>query len=145
MVTRRRRSVIVAILAAGILAAGCTNGSSASPTTVAPGPFASDARLVISQLAGAQFQAVFARFGPVLQQHLPVSELQTAWASYVSLLGTYRSQGTPAYVQGKTDVIEEVPVTMSNGVGEIEMAFTPTGLVAGLNFLPANELLPQGQ
>jgi hypothetical protein len=114
-------------------------------TRLAADPFASDARQVITQLAGSQFQTVFARFGPVLQRRLPLSELQTAWANYVTLLGTYRSQGTPALVQGRTDVIEEVPVTMSHGVGEIEMAFTQAGLVAGLEFLPANELLPQRQ
>jgi hypothetical protein len=135
----------MALSAFGIVAAGCSGGSSASPTTVAPGPFASDARQVITDLSGSQFQAVFARFGPVLRHRLPLSELQTSWANYVTLLGTYRSQGTPAFVQGRIDGIEEVPVTMSHGVGEIEMAFTPTGLVAGLEFLPANELLPQKQ
>jgi hypothetical protein len=115
----------------------CGGGPSATTTSVAEGPFASQAEQVINDLAASNFQAVWGMFDASLQGQLSVARLANGWAVYQLEFGHYRSHGTPELIPlGSLDV-EQLPMVMVHGTEEARVTFEPNGSIAGLVLLKA--------
>jgi hypothetical protein len=135
---RRFAAVLGSLAVVAVLSACSSSGSSSNvagiPST-RPGPFASQADQVVTELAAGNFAAVEDKFDPALTAALPLSALRKARTAYPDLLGSYQSRVAPASVRvGQLDV-ERVPVIMAHGQGEVRISFRPDGSIAGLFFL----------
>ena len=128
-------------IAIALSISACSSHSAAIAPTP-PGPFASQADQVVADLAAGNFTVVEAKFDPTVTASLPLSALQSAWTTYQESMGSYKSHIAPASVrQGQLDV-ERVPVTMTNGQGEVRITFNTNGTIAGLYFLKAGAPAP---
>lgn len=111
--------------------------TTSAATNEAGGAFAAQADQVVADLAAGRFSAVTAKFDPLMKTQLSTSALQTAWNSYVQILGPYQSNtATVSVTKGQLEV-ERVTVTMANATGEVRVAFDPDGSIAGLYLLRA--------
>ena len=123
---RWRASVLAETLFVASLGAACGNGGGFTTTTsIAPGPYASQAEQVMTDLASGNFQAVYAMEDPVTQLHLTVAVLASGWSDFTGGRGAYRGHGRPELHRiGSLDV-EIVPLTMANGPAESQVTFNP--------------------
>jgi hypothetical protein len=93
--------------------------------------------VVVDDLASGKYADVEAQFDATMHAQLPLAALQTSWTTYEQVLGPYKSHDqSTSVMKGELDV-ERVPVTMTNGTGEVRVTFHPDGTIAGLFMLKA--------
>lgn len=115
----------------------CSGTESGGIAKTKPGPFASRADQLMTDLSSGNYAAVAASFDPTMKAQLSVSVMGNDWSTYEQLLGPYRRHDEPSSVmKGQLDV-ERVRVTMANGAGEVRITYHPDGTIAGLYFLKA--------
>ena len=121
--------------ALGALTVACflTACSSAGTSPTSPGPFASQASQVVTDLAAGNFTAVESKFDPAMMKASQAVPLDKAWAACQQVLGAYRSHGTPTFARKGQFDLEQVPVTMANGPSVVTITFNPSGTMAGLH------------
>ncbi len=132
----KRWAPILGSLAVVCFLPACSSTSSgvAGSSATSPGPFASQADQVVTDLAARNFTAVEGMFDPKVKAVLTPPLLQKTWTGYQQILGTYRSHGAPVLARkGQIDV-ERVPVTMAHKPGVVTISFNPNGTIAGLFF-----------
>jgi hypothetical protein len=120
--------------------AGCLAACSSSGTGTAaasPGPFASQAGQVVTDLAAGNYAAVESRFDPAMMQAAQTLPVQKAWAACQNVLGKYRSHGAPTFAQKGGYDLEQVPVTWGNGPGAVIITYDSSGTIAGLHCAPS--------
>ncbi len=104
---------------------------------VRAGAFAAQAGQVVTDLAAGRFAAVTAQFDPLMASQLSTPALEAAWTSYQQVLGPYQSQATPVSTTAGDLDVEQVPVTMANGRGQVRVTVHADGTIAGLYLLNA--------
>ena len=105
--------------------------------TASPGPFASQAGQVVTDLAAGNYAAVESKFDPAMVQAAQSLPVQQAWAACQDVLGKYRSHGAPTFARKGGFDLEQVPVTMANGPGVVTITYNPSGTIAGLHCAPS--------
>jgi hypothetical protein len=123
----------VASLALVLLLAGRATASARG--TSQTGPFDAQALQIVSDLSTGDFTDVEAQFDPTMSAALPQDALAQAWTTYQQMLGTFQSAGQPTSVMLGALTVEQVPVQLAQGPGEVRVTFHPDGTVAGLYFL----------
>lgn len=108
----------------------------------APDPFDGQAIQVVADLAAGDFADVAAQFDPVVSAQLSAAGLAGAWSDYQALLGAFQSAGQPTSVMLQGLTVEQVPVQLAQGPGEVRIAFHPDGTIAGIFFLRPGVPLP---
>jgi hypothetical protein len=117
--------VCVFALACGHAAAGTSVG----------GSFDAQAQQVVANLSLGNYADVEARFDATVAAQLPRAALANAWVTYQQSLGTFQSAGQPTSVMRGDLTVEQVPVQLSQGPGEVRITFHPDGTIAGIFFL----------
>ena len=136
-----RATLIVGVAAALALSLGLALGGLGRPApaqTVAlaqPSPFDTTANQIVAEITSGQWADVRARFDPTMTAQLSEVQLADAWRTFQELLGDYQSAAPPTSVMRGDLTVEQVPVSLANGAGEIRITFHPDGTIAGLFFL----------
>ena len=137
----RRATLTVGAAAALAVSLGLALGvlGRATPAQTAalaqPNQFDAAASQVVAEITSGQFAAVRARFDPTMTAQLSEDQLADAWRTFQELLGDFQSAAPPTSVMRGDLTVEQVPVRLANGPGEIRVTFHPDGTVAGLFFL----------
>ena len=127
----KRWAAALGPLAVACLLTACSSATGSS--SASPGPFASEADQVMTDLAAGNFTAVQGKFDPGMIQAAQELPLPKAWADCQDALGTYRSHGAPTSARAGPFDNEQVPVTWANGPGVVIVTFDPSGTIAGLH------------
>ncbi len=121
---------------------GSASTSTPASTTAASVDFKAAASAVVADLAAGRFADVEAKFDATMKGQLPVAIMQNNWGTYLRIVGTYRSHGTPEQVMRGEIAVERVPITTATGTGEVRVSYHPDGTIAGLYFLRAGAPAP---
>ncbi len=137
------------IVAVGAIAAGCsagTNGASSTTTStvIKPGPYASQAEQVISDLAAGDYQAVVAAEDPATQLRLSAPVLHSGWQDFQEEAGSYEGHGTPEFFPIHAITLEQVPLTMKYGHEVARITFNTSGQIVGLLLTRPSTPIPSG-
>jgi hypothetical protein len=124
-------AAVLGLLAILAFLPACSSSSSGMPPA-RPGPFASQADQVVADLAAGSFAAVEARFEPAMKARQAPNRLQNEWIALQMWTDSYRNHVAPAFTRAGQDVVEQVPVRMAHGHGEVRITFRPGGIIAGL-------------
>jgi uncharacterized protein YceK len=127
--------VIFTSLAVAIFASGC--GSTVHRTPPNPGPFASQAEQVISDLVAGDDQAIWAMTDPTVRSKVSVSQIANGWQLYQEKFGSYRSHGSPELIPVGSLDVEQIPMRMAKGTEEARVTFEQNGALVGLQLLKA--------
>lgn len=122
-------------LAAGPVLAGSSGTSSG-------GSFDSQASQIVTEIAAGQFAAVRAQFDSTMTDKVSETDMSSAWSSYQQALGNFQSAGQPTSVVRGDLTVEQVPIQLAQGSGEVRVTFHPDGTIAGLYFLPSGVPVP---
>jgi uncharacterized protein len=127
-----------------ILAVACILTTLACAAQEAPKPSAAAvaAQQVVQELAAGQFEKVEAQYDQRVAAALPPGKLGESWKSVIQQVGPFQSiLETKA---SKTQGLDVVTMTckFQNFVLEAHITFDPNGKIAGLNFRPHQEPVP---
>src|SRR4051812_30585643 len=120
----------LALIELSTLAACSSSGDSVATT-----PTAQSAAKVVDDVAAGNFVAVTSHFDKNVATHYSGEQLAKDWQDYQQRLGNYVSHGGPKEATRGGVTIEQVPMKMSSGKGEVRVSYNPDGTIAGLYFL----------
>jgi uncharacterized protein len=97
------------------------------------------AREVVASMAGGDFDAVAARFGPDLRAALTPDKMRQAWASVTAQAGDYQSVGKARLDKVKDKTAVRVTTFFTRGVSDAIVTVDAAGLVVGLFITPSSD------
>jgi hypothetical protein len=88
--------------------------------------FDAQAQQVVANLSQGNYADVEALFDATVATQLPQAALANAWTTYQQVLGSFQSAGQPTAVMRGDLTVEQVPVQLSQGPGEVRITSTQT-------------------
>lgn len=127
---RNHKLVILLLMVTFISAAALAAKPSAT--------FSDQAVTLVNELATGNYAEAEANFNARMQQGLPTEKLKVVWEQITTQAGAFQKTGETQSVKYGSDTVILVKTLFKNGALWTQVAFDPSGKIAGLYFKPAS-------